>query len=216
MEKRKRNILIVILIAIQIGIMILRITTLPHIYTAKDKVSGFGPTVNRMYYPGIEFSTKRADVIVEGRIVADLPKTYAPKLYGEGADVKHLDAKVYKVRIKKIWAGDFNKRTVVAFFCGYAPYDMAPRMNDKVITFLKYDDYYQIYHPVDGEFSTFIINPNGTLFSLAEDEESAQYDGKLPYRLKKDVQEKIAELAADKKIIGGEVLKKYREENKTS
>jgi len=219
MEKRKRNILISALAVILISTAILCIASWRHTYTADDKYVDRNYTGVRMHSPGIELSTGLADIVIEGKIVSKGSDIFI-KLWSDDPTVKVPDGvgfgyTIYKIQIKEVWFGEYSDRMIPVYFPNSGP---VPKINDRIITFLSLHnspEKGEYYRPVDKEYSSFIVNPDGTLFSFAKAEESAKYDGELPSELKTDVAAKIAELAADKKIIGGEVLKKYREENKT-
>lgn len=120
---------------------------------------------------------------------------------------------VYDIAVKNVWAGDYEERIITVHFPDSGP---VPRTNDKIITFLMYKDSPDIggyYLPVDLEFSSFVVNPDGTLFSFAEDEESAKYDGKQPDELKNDVRLKVAEYATMDDVTTGDAIQMYIEEN---
>ncbi|MBR6790666.1 MAG: hypothetical protein IKM31_07355 [Oscillospiraceae bacterium] len=217
METRmKKKVSIIAIAVLAVFAFMTYILTYRHTYTENDKFIDHNIFANRKFLPGFEASARIADIIVEGKVVSNGREQFI-KMWSENPNVKIPDGMghsytVYDVSINSVWAGDYEESIITVYFPNSGP---VPKRNDEIITFLTYLDSPDIgryYLPVDLEFSSFIINPDGTLFSFAKETESAKYDGKQPEELKNDVYLKISEFA-EQNITVGDAVEAYRRDN---
>lgn len=158
-------------------------------YTRTDRIAYPWSQAMMIHTPGMELNTCLAELIAEVEICSDR-QTDRYTLSGEVP----VTVSWYEARIRDMWYGATVDDEIQIWFMGD---DSQLHLNDRIILYATYSGQENIYLPVDGEASVFILNPpDDTVFPYSMISDYEDLDGSSPEKLREETEAILAQVAA--------------------